>query len=836
MTNIIGSNLAELLNGTAAADIIWANEGDDTVRGQDGDDTIYGGDGNDSLHGDAGADLIGGDAGNDSIDGGTGDDTVYGGTGNDALWGDAGNDLLSGGDGSDVIYGNDGNDIIFGGTSGDLANSNDTIYGGDGNDSIYGGSDDLTGTDHDFIDAGNGNDFVDAGPGDDTVYAGDGNDTLWLEDGKDLATGGNGNDYILGDNGDDTVYAESGNDTVYGGDGNDKLDGGEGNDFLGGDAGNDTLDGAEGNDTLFGYTGDDHLYGWTGDDLLSGEDGNDTLEGEEGNDQLFGGNGQDLLKGGAGNDVLDGGDGNDTLYGDDPADPIKYGQNLVVNGSFEADVIADHGGNWQVYAGGLTGWHSSMGDGPELQKIIVASDGKQYLELDSNNNSNLYQDIATHGTGTFHLEFDYSPRAGVSAESNKVEVYWNGHLIDTLSGDTQGWTTKSYDVAGGGDMTRLEFRAVGTNDSFGGFIDNVKVMGETGGSHDADGGNDTIYGGNGDDTAYGNGGSDYIYGGAGNDTIYGDDNDSSSSNTIANHITVKGLSGAGADVPVTFTENNHTLSFGQNVTGGNFENEVDFLKTVNGNSAEGFVVDFGANNVTSATVNLKYFYAATPGIVDDHDETGSWKAYDHNGNLVGQGDFTATQHWTNATPDGLFTVTIDPGVAFEKLVLTPTDDGSNNVITVGDKTFVDNSDFHVDSLTYTTKDYTPSADGGNDVLFGNEGNDTIYGMAGNDTLTGGADDGTASSCQNTFQFSAGDNLFGGSGNDIFVYGKGDGVDAIHDFQTGADKIDLTDLGTNFAALHIADVTGGALIYFDTNEAIFVAGHTAADLHNSDFVF
>jgi Ca2+-binding RTX toxin-like protein len=193
---------------------------------------------------------------------------------------------------------------------------------------------------------------------------------------------------------------------------------------------------------------------------------------------------------------------------------------------------------------------------------IGASDGNNKLELDSDNgvdtNSSISQDIMTKGPHTFELKFDYSPRPGVSEASNGIQVLWNGIVIDTISGSTAGWQTYTYQVEGSSDgsMTSLGFRAVGTDDSLGGLLDNVSVeltqinqayldsiTNNTDGNDiiyagagndlvygmhgndliDGGDGNDTIYAGSGDDTVYGGTGDDVIYGDSGADTLYGGD-------------------------------------------------------------------------------------------------------------------------------------------------------------------------------------------------------------------------------------------------------------------------------------------------------------------------
>lgn len=383
------------------------------------------------------------------------------------------------------INGTNGNDVLLG-TLGD-----DIINGGNGNDYLYGDE---------------GNDTLNGGGGDDTLDGWTGNDTL---------NGGNGNDTLLGWYGNDVLNGGSGNDTLAGEFDDDTLDGGSGKDFLSGGDGNDTLDGGSDSDTLYGGEGNDTLKG--------GSDGAvDYLYGEAGNDKLDGGSGSDVLAGGAGNDDIQGGSGDDVISGDDSAS--AFGENLVVNGSFEDPAIA--GGTFNISTT-IPGWTSDSGDGIEVQNnaVLAASDGNQLVELDSNNNSNMYQDIATGGTGEFQLSFDYSPRPGVDAASNGIEVYWDGVLLDTLTGDVAGFTTHTYVVNGSANPdTRLEFRAVGTNDSLGGFVDNVSVRSV----NDSSGtGADTINGGSGNDVISGGYGDDVIVGDSGNDTINaGEGNDS----------------------------------------------------------------------------------------------------------------------------------------------------------------------------------------------------------------------------------------------------------------------------------------------------------------------
>ncbi len=154
--------------------------------------------------------------------------------------------------------------------------------------------------------------------------------------------------------------------------------------------------------------------------------------------------------------------------------------NLVVNGSFEDPVIAV--GSWIVFWNGIPGWITGP-NGIELQNAAVAtaSDGVNYAELDVYRNSNILQTLSTVEGQVYSLSFDYSPRINRAADTNPIEAYWDGALLDTITADGMGlsnnaWTTHTYYVvAASGNSTNIEFKAVGISDAFGGNIDNVIV-------------------------------------------------------------------------------------------------------------------------------------------------------------------------------------------------------------------------------------------------------------------------------------------------------------------------------------------------------------------------
>ncbi|WP_432470961.1 DUF4347 domain-containing protein [Amphritea sp. HPY] len=150
---------------------------------------IYGDGGDDTLIGTDMAEYMEGGSGNDNIRSKKGVDEIYGGAGDDFIWaegdaaGTSGNtngfaNYIDAGDGSDRVLTGDGADKIITGAG------DDTVDSGAGADDINTGS---------------GNDYIDAGTGVDSIVAGSGDDGLNWEvgDGGDSFAGGSGTDEIF---------------------------------------------------------------------------------------------------------------------------------------------------------------------------------------------------------------------------------------------------------------------------------------------------------------------------------------------------------------------------------------------------------------------------------------------------------------------------------------------------------------------------------------------------------------------------------------------------------------------------------------------------------------
>ena len=330
----------------------------ENLRGSDFDDILAGDFGDNLLEGLNGSDELHGREGNDSLFGGLGDDELYGGEGDD--W-------LSGGPGADMLRGGDGNDsagYLSSDTGVEVRLHDGTALGGDAVGDTFAGIENLIGSNHADILAGDPMDNLLQGKGGNDVLEGrGGNDRLEGAFGTDVLDGGEGDDVLAGQGGADELSGGPGQDTaVYslsyagvvvrlhdrtarGGDAEgdtfgtvmvehtdpdgstrmvelpdvENLNGSRHDDVLAGDVRDNWLRGGGGDDTLYGGPGggDDILQGGSGNDKLYGGIGDDYIEGNAGNDQLRGGSGDDWLFGGAGDDTyfLAPGGGDDIIEG-----------------------------------------------------------------------------------------------------------------------------------------------------------------------------------------------------------------------------------------------------------------------------------------------------------------------------------------------------------------------------------------------------------------------------------------------------------------------------------------------------------------------------------------
>ena len=107
-----------------------------------------------------------------------------------------------------------------------------------------------------------------------------------------------------------------------------------------------------------------------------------------------------------------------------------------------------------------------------------AQQGSNYVELDTNNNSGMFQTVNA-GYGWYQLSFWYSARERVAAGSNGLGFTFgnlSGQVLTNVAGAPSGNVWQQYTglVLLNG-ATSLMFYGTGRSDSLGGSLDNVSV-------------------------------------------------------------------------------------------------------------------------------------------------------------------------------------------------------------------------------------------------------------------------------------------------------------------------------------------------------------------------
>lgn len=153
--------------------------------------------------------------------------------------------------------------------------------------------------------------------------------------------------------------------------------------------------------------------------------------------------------------------------------------NMLTNGSFEDNALgAEAFGDFVS----IPGWELSTPGGRIELQTVGSIDGDTRVELDSFQNSGMVQSVETVVSDRYQLSFQYTPRPQNALESNGIEVYWDGQLLDTIAEDGSNlefgnlqWQTYTYEVFASTATTALEFLAVGTSDGVGGLLDDVEL-------------------------------------------------------------------------------------------------------------------------------------------------------------------------------------------------------------------------------------------------------------------------------------------------------------------------------------------------------------------------
>ncbi|MFS8181999.1 DUF5801 repeats-in-toxin domain-containing protein [Pseudovibrio denitrificans] len=175
-----------------------------------------------------------------------------------------------------------------------------------------------------------------------------------------------------------------------------------------------------------------------------------------------------------------------TVDDDSPVlDDSVYGQNLVVNGSFEDPDIGSKG---HKAVDTMSGWMSTNGTRFEIHSnsFSPSSDGEQYLELDkdgagSGKVDGIYQNIITDANTQYELSFDLADRVH-NGQGSDVRVLWNGVEVGegVYSTDSTDWSNFTITVVGtgqaGGDRLEfIELTTPGQNNGLGTYLDNIEL-------------------------------------------------------------------------------------------------------------------------------------------------------------------------------------------------------------------------------------------------------------------------------------------------------------------------------------------------------------------------
>lgn len=654
--------------------------GDDRFNGGIEDDIINGFDGADRLNGGDGNDVINGGEGNDRLNGQGDDDQVFGDAGNDTLDGGDGNDFLDGGFGNDSLRGGDGNDILDGG----VGNDNPPRLG----DNVLVGADYSSSSSVQEITAAPRTSFELSYQV--IAFPPEAIEILW--NGLVIRT---------------IVPPENG--------------------ILPIDLSTTTLRAAYGDTTALEIRVAGNLGSIS--DYLS----NIQL-------QPINNTANDSLRGGGGDDILYGNDGNDSLHGDE-ADRTDFGSELLVNRSFEDNTV--NAGESSI-VDAITGWTTTFGSGILVDEELIARNGTASVQLDGAGNSGISQDVSTVVGETYRISLQYSPSPNTPAESNAIEVWWDGELIDTLAlegGINPDWVGSNYTVVATSDLTTLEFRAAGSSDGVGGLLDQISVR-QFEGIIEGPTGNDILYAGEGDDSLSGGRGNDELYGEAGNDVLSGDDGDDIL-DAGSGDDELRG--GAGTD----------------SIDGGEGIDEVSYI-----NATAGVTVDLSQNVATEDGSGN------TDTILNVENLTGS--LYDDS--LTGTDEINVINGRAgDDVIDGLagddFLVGSDGNDTIRG------GDGNDTIAADADNDTVEGGSGNDDIKTGSGDDY---ADGGSgdDSLAGELGNDTLLGGEGNDVLSGGANDDTLEGGDGNDTLSGGEDndvLDGGAGDDTVNGGSGDDI-------------------------------------------------------------
>ena len=529
----------------------------------------------------------------------------------------------------------------------------------------------------------------------------------------------------------------------------------------------------------------------------------------------------------------------------------------VIYGFDDAANLLGYSWDFDTYT--LTQFDGDDGDilpGTSVHDVIVAGDGNDQIAGYAGNDT-LYgdagDDVLVGGAGSDIL----------SGGAGNDLVYGGDGINELGNSDTASFAETTQGVTASVEAffsaaAGKWINAAGTESGYDVLNDISNLIGGSG--------DDTLTGDITDNTLTGNGGADVIVGDDGNDTLFGGDG-------------IDDLSaGAGNDTLVgneyLFTQDADTLDAGAGddriygewtdvISGGDgFDilyavNSYDWSLALAALSVEMFFADFGNDTIdaTGLTMGAEVFASGgndtlTGSGLDDRlwAGVGDDVVEGSEGNDMLFGDDGADQLSGGDGNDVIYAddqdTVIHGGDGFDVAYIAT---GSGAVIDMALSSLDylsdlagGNDDFDASGLVTAAEIY---AGGGNDTVSGGSANDFLWGMNGDDRMTGGLGNDVLVGGAGIDIIDAGagdDRVYLGSGSgsdgsvDTLVLAAGWGHDRVYDFTHGVDKIDMSALGTSFAALTVTSLSGAAIVTLGADE-LMING-AAGTLDANDFIF
>ena len=154
-------------------------------------------------------------------------------------------------------------------------------------------------------------------------------------------------------------------------------------------------------------------------------------------------------------------------------------RNVVVNGGFERPLVPPR--STRPFPA-IPGWRLAFGPDIEIQNHVAGDPfrGRQFVELDSDASSGIWQKVPTRPGRLYRLQLYFSPRPGTSAAENILVVHWRRFVIGRISANGIGlrntnWKMYAFKVRAIRTSTRIELADGGFSDSVGTYVDAVSL-------------------------------------------------------------------------------------------------------------------------------------------------------------------------------------------------------------------------------------------------------------------------------------------------------------------------------------------------------------------------